>query len=301
MIYCLSKTKNPTLQMFIIGAKNTVAEMLIISTITNALRESGINDFYIKINSIGDQSSKEKYEKELKAFFRKHKKILPPYAQKEIAEKRYIKALKLLLKKDPSYVASAPSPLELLNDEGRTHLRNILEFLDFSDIEYELTPLLVGETEMWKHTLFEIVARKKTEEQVVARGGRYTTLVQKLTKKEIETTGAIVYLSSLGRVGIPKKADSKIFLSYTGDLARIKAVKLLESFFKEGIPVVNSFVHHSFLEQMKKVTPDMIDNVIIIGHKEALDDVVIVRNLHTNKQEEVPFDKVLSYIKKLNT
>ena len=55
----------------------------------------------------------------------------------------------------------------------------------------------------------------------------------------------------------------------------------------------------SLLEQYELAYKKGAKYIIILGHKEAIEKVVIVRNLDTQTQEVVPQEELIKYLKKL--
>ena len=299
-----SLSKKTLAELHVFGVENSIAEMILIATMATFLRENNIDNFSVNINSLGDRESKIKFLEDLQAYFKQYFDSLPQYAQTYVKAKNPVKALKALRDKEHPLTERAPNPLEYLNDESRSYLRDILEFMEYMDIAYELNPLLVGSTEIWHHTLFEITIPQDQESSLtIARGGRYDTIIKRISGKNFPSVG-MIFETQYSRpfkykTGSKNKKQPKLFISFISDLAKLHAFSVLESFYKAGIPLASAFVQESLSKQMKHAEKLQVPYVIIIGHKEALEEVAIVRNVATMAQKTVPLTKLPGYVKKL--
>ena len=70
-----------------LGAPQSVADAIVIRTVTTILEESGFKDLSVTINSIGDKECRPRYIKELQTYYRKHVGELCPNCKERIKEK----------------------------------------------------------------------------------------------------------------------------------------------------------------------------------------------------------------------
>lgn len=73
---------------------------------------------------------------------------------------------------------------------------------------------------------------------------------------------------------------------------------MLEEFRKAGIPMREAFGRESVTAQLKVADKMGVDLTIIMGQKEVLDKVVIIREMDTGMQEIIPAEKIVNEIKK---
>jgi histidyl-tRNA synthetase len=71
----------------------------------------------------------------------------------------------------------------------------------------------------------------------------------------------------------------------------------MESLRKAHIPVYQSLGHAQLSSQLEIANQLAIPYSIIMGHKEALEDVVIVRNMDTRAQDIVRIEDLPEYLK----
>jgi histidyl-tRNA synthetase len=91
---------------------------------------------------------------------------------------------------------------------------------------------------------------------------------------------------------------SRVFLVQLGDKAKKEGLRMIEEFRKAGIPVREALGRESITAQLKVANKVSAELTIILGQKEVLDNVVIIREMDTGVQETIPADKLMNEIKK---
>jgi histidyl-tRNA synthetase len=129
-------------------------------------------------------------------------------------------------------------------------------------------------------------------------------LVKLLGNKDIPACGAaagverIISLMKDQEVELNKEAEIHVFLAQLGNLAKRKSLKLFEEFRKAKIRVAESFGRDSLKAQLNRADKIGAQYTLIIGQKEALDGVVIIRNMASGKQETVKLEEAVARVKK---
>ena len=179
--------------------------------------------------------------------------------------------------------------------------KEVLEFLDEIEIPYNLNPYLVRGLDYYTKTVFEIFSET---EVALAGGGRYDKLIKLLRGKDAPASGAaagverIINLMKVQDIKIAEKTEAQIFLAQLGSLAKRKSLKLLESFRRAKIKVEESFSKDSLKSQLNRADKIGAKYTLILGQKEALDGVVIIRDMKTGNQQIVKIDKAVERVKK---
>ncbi|MEK7173095.1 MAG: His/Gly/Thr/Pro-type tRNA ligase C-terminal domain-containing protein, partial [Patescibacteria group bacterium] len=94
------------------------------------------------------------------------------------------------------------------------------------------------------------------------------------------------------------EGTAEIFLAQVGDLAKRKALKLLEELRVAKVKVGEGLHKDSLSNQMRLADKMQVKFVLILGQKEALDDEIIIREMKSGSQKSVPLSKVVQEIKK---
>jgi len=99
-------------------------------------------------------------------------------------------------------------------------------------------------------------------------------------------------------IAVFRKPQKRVFLAHAGEPAKKKAFSLLKDLRAQGITVVESLAKESLGAQLKVADKEKIGLALIMGQKEIFEHSVIVRDLMAGAQETIPFDKLISEIKK---
>ena len=284
----------------IFGEQSSVVDAQIIQIFYNILKELNLKDLIVEVNSIGDSNCRPYYKKLLSNYFKSRDSSLCNNCKKRLKE-YVLRILDCKVEKCQPIKAEAPQTLDHLCDECHAHFKEVLEFLDEIEVPYNLNPHLVRGLDYYTKTVFEIFSGT---EIALAGGGRYDKLVKLLRGKDTPASGAaagverIVNLMKAQDIKIVERVKAQIFLAQLGSLAKRKSLKLLEGFRKSKIKVEESFGRDSLKAQLNRADKIGAKYTLIIGQKEALDEVIIIRDMKTGNQEIVKMDKVIERIKK---
>jgi len=284
----------------VFGEQSSVIDAQIIQIFYSILQDLKLKDLIIQVNSIGDSNCRPYYKKLLTNYFRSRESSLCANCKKRLKE-NVLRILDCKEEKCQPIKAEAPQILDHLCDECHSFFKEVLEFLDEIGIPYSLNPYLVRGLDYYTRTVFEVFAG---ENSAIAGGGRYDKLVKVLGGKETPACGAaagierIISLMKSQEVKFSKEQETQIFLAQLGSLAKRKSLKLLGDFRKERIKVAESFGRDSLKAQLNRADKIKARYTLILGQKEALENVIIIRDMNNRKQEIVKLDKVVLEVKK---
>jgi len=291
----------------VFGEKNPVIDTQIIQIFYNILQELKLKNLVVEVNSIGDSQCRPYYKKLLTSYFKTRESSLCPNCKRRLRE-NVLRILDCKGEKCQPVKAEAPQILDHLCDECHAHFKEVLEFLDEVEIPYNLNPYLVRGLDYYTKTVFEIFPEGDKEEKdsknALAGGGRYDKLVKLFGGKETPTCGGAagiertISLMKSQEIKFPSEVKTQLFLAQLGSLAKRKSLKLMGDFRKARIKVAESFGRDSLRAQFSRADHLGVKYTLIIGQKEALEGVVIIKDMKTGKQEIVKLDKVAEKMKK---
>ena len=108
----------------------------------------------------------------------------------------------------------------------------------------------------------------------------------------------IIEVLKLKNIDVTPKNRNRLFLVYIGDLAKKKALKVIELLRDNGVAVREAFGKDLLKKQMQLADKAQSDFALIIGQKEVYEETVIVRDLKSGMQEAIPLAKLIPEIKK---
>lgn len=295
----------------VFGEDNPVIDAQVIQIFYNILKDLKFDDLVIEINSIGDSQCKPYFRKLLVSYFNSREQSLCSDCIKRLRESP-LRILDCKEEKCQRIISQAPQIIDHLCEECHDQFKEVLEFLDEAELPYHLNPYLVRGLDYYTKTVFEIFSKPsgKSEEESMGRqdalagGGRYDNLVRVFGGKDTPACGGAAGIERI--IGAMKarsirpahQATPKIFMAQLGDLAKRKSLKLFEEFRKAKISVAESFSKDSLKTQLRIADKVGVDYALIIGQKEALDGMVIIRKMDTGTQETVKVEKVVEVMKK---
>jgi len=297
--------KKSTIHLHISGTPTPVAESMLFTTLRACARKNNLSHTTLYLNSMGDKESHLRYVRELHQFLRNHVNDLPSPFRGDIQSGHPIRAFLKLHERGHECVARAPQPIEYLNDESRRRLHDTLEYIEHIGIPYEFDPTIVGSGDCWNHALFQVRARDANGNEIIlAHGGRHDSLAYKTYRANLPLASVILEFES--RLKTPprrKKNPEKplFFFAQLGTRAKMKSFTVLDVLHEAGIPVAHLIPVESIGGQLSYAERHGIPYTIIMGHKESLDNTVVIRNMETRSQTTVPIAQLPTHLRNIQT
>lgn len=281
------------------GESDPVYDAQIIIATYRFFEELKLKNAMVQINSIGCRVCRPNYIRKLTEYY-KNKKIC-----KDCERRLKTNPLRLLDCKNEicqPIKAGAPSILNSLCVNCKTHFKGVLEYLDEVVIPYTLNPLLVRGLDYYNRTVFEVFPEGGS--LAIAAGGRYDYLFEQLGGRPTPAVGmaagmerAIEVATAAGGLTMPK-TKPRVFLVHVGDVTKRKALLLIEDFRKSGIPITEALGKDSMSAQLERAAKMEAPLALIFGQKEAYEENIIIRDMATGVQEAVPLTMVTEEVKK---
>lgn len=283
----------------VFGIKDAYMDAHVIALAARTLREIGV-EFSLQINSIGDSAMRRKYQQALVGYFEPQQDRLPEIARRQLNSN----PLRILDSKDESIqplIENAPQILDYLDGESKDHFAAVLEYLDELGVEYELNSRLVRGFDYYNRTVFEFKGSHVGQQDSIGGGGRYDGLVELLGGKPTEAVGfglgverIILELERSNR--LPKADDPQVCVVGLGEQSRDKAFVLAEKLLDNNLSVMSSYGKGSMSDQLAVASKNNVKICLILGKKEIATGSVIVKDMASGSQEDVPIDDIVKNI-----
>ena len=282
------------------GDSDPVYDAEVIVMFYRTLEELKIKNPMIQINSIGCRICRPGYNTKLVNYYKEknvckdceHRLKTVPLRVLD-CKKEYCQATK----------AEAPSILDSLCSLCRNHLKQVLEYLEELGLPYMLNPLLVRGLGYYNRTVFEIFAEEG--DLTLVAGGRYDYLAETLGGRATAAGGAAMGIERVveamreyNQKAFEPKYKQKVFLVHIGELAKKKSLPLMEELRSGNISVSTSFGKNSLSNQLEAANKVGVPIALILGQKEVYEKSIIIRDMETGVQEDVPVDKVVEEVKR---
>jgi len=293
----------------ILGSPGATSEALLLKCALSVLDELGYKDVYVDINSIGDKESVNKFERELALHFRKHHSSLPT-KWKEAFKKNHYSVLSKNHPETKDFLHNAPQSIGSLSEAARLHFKEVLESVEAFEAVYKIKPTIFSNKHFASYTVFEIrqTPDKKsteTEGELLAYGYRYNNLAKKIGgKKDLPSVGLTIVIKknkiTSKKIPVNKIKKPKFYLVQLGNFAKLKALNVLEMLRRHKIPVYHSITKDKIAGQLNGAEYVRASHVLIIGQKEAIENTIVVRDIHNREQETVAIKNLSDFLKNLD-
>ncbi|MGL5043237.1 MAG: histidine--tRNA ligase [Culicoidibacterales bacterium] len=289
----------------VFGDKDPTVDVEVILFAVTFLAKIGIKDYTVKINSLGDSSSRLAYREALQEYF---SPVLSELC--EDCKQRFIKnPLRILdCKVDAKHEAikNAPKMSQYLTPSASHYIKEVHRLLTHFNISYQIDDTLVRGLDYYTNTVFEIVLNNPTSAKAgsLCGGGRYDGLIAENGGPNKSGMGFGMGIERLiialqeQHVLLPPTNTNKVFV---GNLdAEISACFALEITQKLRSLAINADMNFG-LKSMKSLfkMSDRFEatHIIIIGKQESESQTFTVKDLQTKEQTTITTDKLAAYFK----
>ena len=282
------------------GTKAPFSDTEVIWMAWDILEQLGLKDLRLEINSLGCPVCRPGYRNDLKRYLDDVFQDLCPDCQR----RSKINPLRVFDCKHEAcrkIMAGAPLNKEYLCSECRDHLDRVLDFLKALDIPFIINPCLVRGLDYYVMTAFEIVSPDLGAQSTVAAGGRYDGLLKALGGPDLPGVGMAIGVDRLLLLlGKDRKGPSiDIFVAALGPEARREVISWIRHWRRQGLAVQMSYEDRGLKAQMKQADRAGARYVLIVGENELDKRQVMLRDMMTRYQHEVPVDDVISAVEAL--
>lgn len=282
----------------IIGSDDAIADAEAILFMMHICNRIGIRNTVLRLNSIGDPESRDRYKQALSEYFRPNVDKLSDISRQRL-EKNPLRILDSKEEEDQPLIEKAPVISDYLNEESASHFQKVREYLDLSDVAYEVDPHLVRGLDYYTRTAFELTSPDLGSQDALAGGGRYDLLVEEIGGHPTPAVGFAAGIERLmiacDELGIdlstPKSVD--VYVVTLGDKARSWALQALQKLRKNEISATMDYKGRSMKAQMKDADRENAVHAVIVGDNELESGRFTFRNMKESREEQLEFDEIL--------
>ncbi len=278
-----------------VGSKSPLAEVELISLVTEFIRRLGLRDAKLHINSIGCRNCRRTYNDALLSYLREHEEELCPTCRERM-QKNPLRVIDCKVEGCRKIVEHAPRTIDYLDSECREHFEELKSLLDELGIPYEVDTGIVRGLDYYTKTVFEFV---NSEGFTLCGGGRYDGLIHEIDEKQdIPSVGfgmgieRILYFLEQEGVELPPMEKPALYVGILGKEARARAYKLVNEIRSHGIIVETDYMDRSVKAQMKYANKIGARKTVIIGSDELAKGRARVKDMETKEEVEAALDEI---------
>ncbi len=292
--------------MEVFGSASPITDAQVLFILQSLFKDLGLEEYTLKINSLGLPAERIGYIKLLKDHYRRHRSKTCKTCRERL-KTNPLRVLDCKEEKCQQLANTAPRLLDHLSEESRKHFETVLAMLDQMKISYDVTPSLVRGLDYYRHTVFEFVGRPKEEDispRTFASGGRYDGLIRELGGRDTAALGVGIgierVIDQLKEEGVELSvADApQIFVAHLGEEAKYHALAILRRLQQANIPFADGLDRDGMQAQLKLADRLKVPWALIVGHKEVIDKTVILRSMESGMQEVIPQEVMIDELRK---
>lgn len=283
-----------------LGAKSASLDAEVVSLSYKIIKSLGLKQVKVKINSLGDIDSRKTYKEILHNHFLPYKDLLCENCQTRILVNP-MRILDCKIDSNKDYVKKAPKPINYLSTEAKAYFNDVLKYLDSMEVEYVVDDSLVRGLDYYGHTVFEIEANIKDfgAQNILGGGGHYEKLILEFGGPDLSGVGVAFGMERLMQaliaeeIELPGEKAYDFYVLYFDEAAKVAGLSVLCKLRDLGYKGDIDHQDKKFSNQLKGALKNNPKYLIIIGQEELDNNLFTVKNVKTEKQEQLNYKELL--------
>lgn len=289
----------------VFGAKSPATDAEVILAASSFLKKLGITETQLQLNSIGCKTCRAEYNAALKAYLAPNLDRMCSTCRERF-DKNPLRILDCKEEECKKITAGAPTILDYLCDDCRTHFSEVKSLLSAQGVEFTVNPGIVRGLDYYTKTVFEFVSTAIGAQGTVCGGGRYDGLIEELGGNP---TPAIGFAAGIERLlllmentgaAFPEERKPDLYLAGMDGATRAKAFSLACGLRQGGAAVETDLMDRSVKAQFKYADKIGARFVAVIGESEMQDGAVNIKKMSDGTQVKVAFADILNFLKENN-
>jgi histidyl-tRNA synthetase len=223
------------------GSESPARDAEIISMLAHLLREVGIREWTLQLNSVGCADDRARYNQALREALAGVKDKMCADCRRR-AETNPLRVLDCKVPEDQPIIDSLPKISQYLDEPCREHFNEVKKILNYVGIRYEINERMVRGLDYYTRTTFEFTHGGLGAQSALLGGGRYDGLSEALGGPKAPGIGFalgldrfILALQAEETVAIPDLAP-RVYVAPLGQGMNAEAAVIARDLRKQQIP-----------------------------------------------------------------
>ena len=283
-----------------LGPKEPEADAEIICMMMEFLGKLGLKNLTLQINSLGCSSCRPQYRQTLHDWLAAldQDKLCPDCKRR--METNPLRVLDCKVPTCKELTANAPVILENECPDCKAHFEAVLRHLDAEGVPYQINHRLVRGLDYYTRTTWEVVSNEIGSQGSVAGGGRYDGLVEQLGGPAVPGIGFACGMERLGLLLEGREMPEirpDFYVAVLDDSCRDAAFGLAQDLRRAGLAGTMGYESRSMKATMRQAGKSNARFTLIIGGNELASGTVIIKNMESGEQREVPMADAAASLK----
>lgn len=296
------------------GTDSMLAEAECLACVTEALKNLGFSNFYVRINDreLLDFLIKKAGVPDAKknAVFRIIDKLdkieksgVEKMLSKEVSKEAVKKVMKLIsISGEPRKMIKRLKDLGV-NSKLISKMDDLFDYISMYNVDAKLSLdlSLVRGLEYYTGPIFEIVTTKMKIGSI-AGGGRYDNLLELYGRKRIPAVGISIGIERV--IDVMKEnnmidifpSETEVFVASTGESMIDEAIRLAQALRNGGFRVETDLSSKGLSKQLNYANTNKIRRVIIVGEKGMKKREVTIKDMTTGTENTVKIAEIFDHL-----
>jgi histidyl-tRNA synthetase len=255
-----------------LGSDDPALDAEVIHLYDTLLRNLGVVEYRLELNSIGDRECRPAYVEKLRAWLADREGELDADTREKLGTSP-LRALDNLGAKPPhvqEMLAGAPAIGDSLCDACLEHFARVRSLLDDLGVAYTLVPTLVRGLDYYTRTTWEFVGPLEGANSTISGGGRYDGLIEEIGGPPTPGVGfgaglerLLLALEDAGVGAEPPRID--VFLAVEPGGPRALALRWLKELRDAGVSADTDYAGRSLKGQLTQAGRSGARTTVIVG------------------------------------
>lgn len=291
-----------------LGPNSPLLDAEVIALGASLIKALGLKGVKVKINTLGDTTSREAYRAVLVDYFSKHQDELCGDCLNRL-QKNPLRILDCKVDRHKDFFKEAPKMQDYLTEESKEYFSTVLRVLDNMKIDYEIDDNLVRGLDYYSHTVFELEVDVPEfgAQNVIGAGGHYDGLIDQLGGPKTPGVGMAFGLERLllaceligKKLAQPEYVH--IYFIALGEKAHEASLTQMNICRLGGLFCDMDFQGKGIKAQFKAADQCNAKFTCILGENELNEFKINIKDNETDEQETISLYDVYPYVlNKLN-
>jgi histidyl-tRNA synthetase len=284
-----------------LGSADPRIDAEIIAISVQVLKDCGINQFEVALNSVATPAVRAKHREKLLEFVRPIASQFPEVDREKI-DRNPLRLFDSKLELTQQLLRGAPLLEQFYDDEVRRDFDIVKETLTRLGIPYAPDPRLVRGLDYYTRTAFEIRSPLLGAQDSLSGGGRYDLLVEELGGNPTPAVGfaagmerTLIVMEAIGKSDYGEK-PLDVFIIAESDAERTQALLLTRQLRDNGKTVDLDYLGRSQKAQMKEASRQNARFAIFVFADDISTGKLQFKNLSTGDQQKLSVDEIIKSI-----
>ena len=284
-----------------LGSTSPLLDAEMIQVAYLIIKNLGLKNLVVKINSLGIPETRENYKKILREYLSDKKEKLSEESRRRF-ETNILRIFDSKIEVDQAIMKDAPLLIDYIDEQSKNDFDVVKNYLTKAEIPFEVDPALVRGLDYYTKTTFEIVSGSVGSQSALCGGGRYDLLVEELGGKPTPGVGFAagmerILLACENEKSLNLPADSiDVYLVRMDNDLTLDTGNYASSLRLKGFSCDYDFLNRSIKAQMREANKLNSKFVVFIGGDEYKRGELNVKNLSNGEQKLVKSDDLESLI-----